>query len=111
MELLLPAEVPYFEGNPGRAPTGTMIVRHPKTTFILLHVGNWPENLDYVEQSLKRFPNTVVEFGAREAELGRQPRRAREMFLKYPDRVLFRDRHGADGAALPQLFPLARDGE
>ena len=79
-----------------------MIARHPKTTFILLHVGNWPENLDYVEQTLKRFPNTVVEFGAREAELGRQPRRAREIFLKYPDRVLF-------GTDMEPTAPLYRN--
>ena len=66
-----------------------MIVKHRDTTFILLHVGNWPENLDFVEKTLDRFPNTVVETGAREAELGRQPRRARKMFLKYPNRILF----------------------
>jgi predicted TIM-barrel fold metal-dependent hydrolase len=31
----------------------------------------------------------VVEFGARQAELGRQPPRAREFFLRYSDRILF----------------------
>jgi predicted TIM-barrel fold metal-dependent hydrolase len=30
-----------------------------------------------------------VEFGAREAELGRQPRRARRFFLEYQDRIMF----------------------
>jgi hypothetical protein len=30
-----------------------------------------------------------VEFGAREAELGRQPRRAREFFLEFQDRIMF----------------------
>jgi len=30
-----------------------------------------------------------VEFGAREAELGRQPRRARKFFLEFQDRILF----------------------
>jgi predicted TIM-barrel fold metal-dependent hydrolase len=30
-----------------------------------------------------------VEFGAREAELGRQPRRSRRFFLEYQDRILF----------------------
>ena len=66
-----------------------MFAKHPSTLFISLHVGNWPENLDYVEETLNRNPNVVVEFGAREAELGRQPRRARRLFLRYPDRVLF----------------------
>ena len=66
-----------------------MFARHPNTTFISLHVGNWPENLDYVSDVLNRNPNVLVEFGAREAELGRQPRRARRFFLEYQDRILF----------------------
>ena len=66
-----------------------MFARHPHTTFISLHVANWPEDLDYVSALLDRLPNVVVEFGAREAELGRQPRRAREFFLKHQDRILF----------------------
>ena len=44
---------------------------------------NWPENLNYVHGMLDKNPNVMVEFGAREAELGRQPRRAREIFMKY----------------------------
>jgi predicted TIM-barrel fold metal-dependent hydrolase len=66
-----------------------MFARHPHTTFISLHVANWPEDLDYVSALLDRLPNVVVEFGAREAELGRQPRRAREFFIKHQDRILF----------------------
>ena len=63
--------------------------RHPHTTFVALHMGNWPENLDYVGDVLDRYPNTYVEFGAREAELGREPRRASEFFQKYQDRIMF----------------------
>lgn len=63
--------------------------RHSHTTFIALHVANWPENLDLVSQWLDKYPNMYVEFGAREAELGRQPRRARRFFLDYQDRILF----------------------
>lgn len=63
--------------------------RHPHTTFIALHVANWPENLDAVSAWLEKYPNMYVEFGAREAELGRQPRRAREFFQQYQDRILF----------------------
>ncbi|HUU14604.1 MAG TPA: amidohydrolase family protein [Terriglobia bacterium] len=66
-----------------------VFARHPNTTFIALHVATWPENLDYVSDLLDRCPNVMVEFGAREAELGRQPRRARRFFLEYQDRVLF----------------------
>lgn len=66
-----------------------MFARHPGTTFIALHVATWPENLDYVSALLDRLPNVMVEFGARQAELGRQPRRARKFFLDYQDRIMF----------------------
>ena len=62
---------------------------HPHTTFIALHVANWPENLDAVSAWLDKYPNMYVEFGARQAELGRQPNRARKFFLDYQDRILF----------------------
>jgi uncharacterized protein len=73
-----------------------VIARHPKTTFVALHMANWPENLDYVSQELDRYPNMMVEFGARQAELGRQPRRAREFFLKYQDRIMFGTDNGME---------------
>jgi predicted TIM-barrel fold metal-dependent hydrolase len=66
-----------------------VFARHPETTFVALHVANHPEDLDDVAAVLDRYPNVVIEFGARQAELGRQPRRARAFFLKYPDRILF----------------------
>ena len=65
-----------------------VFAKHPRTTFVSLHMG-WPENLDWVSTMLDQHPNVMVEFGAREAELGRQPRRARDLFLKYQDRVMF----------------------
>ena len=69
-----------------------MFAKHPHTTFVALHMANWPENLDYVSHLLDTLPNVMVEFGAREAELGRQPRRAREFFIKVsgPDHVRHR---------------------
>jgi len=66
-----------------------VFARHPKTTFIALHIANHPEDLDDASAVLDAYPNVVVETGARQAELGRQPRRAREFFLKYQDRILF----------------------
>jgi uncharacterized protein len=77
-----------------------VVARHPKTTFIGLHVGGWPENLDYVSAVLRRFPNLFVELGARQAELGRQPRRARQLFHEFPDRILF----GTDFGVDPEVF-------
>ena len=46
----------------------------------------------------------TVEFGAREAELGRQPRRAREFFLKYQDRIMFGTDNGMDEAMYRNHF-------
>jgi predicted TIM-barrel fold metal-dependent hydrolase len=77
-----------------------VFARHPNTTFISLHVGNWPENLDYVSALLDRCPNVMVEFGAREAELGRQPRRARKFFLQYQDRICF----GTDATPSEEMY-------
>jgi len=76
-----------------------VFARHPRTTFVSLHMG-WPENLDWVDAMLKNHPNAMVEFGAREAELGRQPKRTRELFLKYPDRVMF----GTDNQITDTLY-------
>jgi uncharacterized protein len=73
--------------------------KHPHTTFVSLHMG-WPENLDWVSRMLDQHPNAMVEFGAREAELGRQPRRSRELFLKYQDRVMF----GTDNGVTEEMY-------
>lgn len=83
----------YDHGFPSKeevmAQRDHMFAKHPHTTFIALHVANWPENLDYVSRLLDRLPNVMTEFGAREAELGREPRRAHEFFLKYQNRIMF----------------------
>jgi len=77
-----------------------VFARHPHTTFVALHMANWPENLDYVSGVLEKYPNVLVEFGAREAELGRQPRRAHEFFLKYQDRIMF----GTDNEVTEEMY-------
>ncbi len=38
---------------------------------------------------MERYPNLVVELGGRLAELGRQPRRARQFLEQFQDRVMF----------------------
>ena len=81
-----------------------MFARHPHTTFAALHFGSWPENLDFVEQTLEKFPNVMIETGAREGELGRQPRRTREIFMKYSDRIMFGTDEGAGEAMYQNYF-------
>jgi predicted TIM-barrel fold metal-dependent hydrolase len=66
-----------------------LFAKHPRTTFVALHVGHNAENLAYVGECLDRFPNMNVEIGARIGELGRQPRASRRFFDRYQDRILF----------------------
>jgi predicted TIM-barrel fold metal-dependent hydrolase len=84
------------------AARNRVITRHPKTQFIVLHVGSFAENLANVSENLDRFPNMTVELGARIGELGRQPRTARRFFDKYQDRILFGTDATPHGDAFPQ---------
>ena len=79
-----------------------MMAKHPKTQFVVLHVGNFSENLENVSQNLDRFPNMSVDIAARIGELGRQPRTARKFFDKYQDRILFATDATPHGDAYPQ---------
>jgi predicted TIM-barrel fold metal-dependent hydrolase len=81
-----------------------MFAKHPHTHFVALHFGSWPENLEFVEQTLQKFPNVMIETGAREGELGRQPHRVRELFLKYPDRIMFGTDEGSDERMYQNYF-------
>jgi predicted TIM-barrel fold metal-dependent hydrolase len=71
------------------AARNRVMARHPKTQFIVLHVGNFAEDLQNVSDNLDRFPNMFVDIAARIGELGRQPRSARQFFDKHQDRILF----------------------
>jgi uncharacterized protein len=81
-----------------------MFAKHPQTTFVALHFGSWPENLDFVEQTLQEFPNVMIETGAREGEIGRQPRRTRQLFMKYSNRIMFGTDEGADESMYRNYF-------
>jgi predicted TIM-barrel fold metal-dependent hydrolase len=76
--------------------------KHPKTTFISLHVGHYAENLAHVGTSLDKFRNMYVEIGARIGELGRQPRTSRKFFESYQDRILFGTDAVPNGKETPQ---------
>jgi predicted TIM-barrel fold metal-dependent hydrolase len=81
--------------------------RHPKTTFVALHVGHWAENLPAVGEMLDTFPNVHIELGARIGELGRQPRASRKFFDKYQDRIMFGTDAVPNGTETPQqIFGL-----
>ena len=66
-----------------------LVAANPATTFVAAHVAGAAEDLDRVERWLGAYPNLFVDIAARVAELGRQPRRARQLIVRYADRVLF----------------------
>ena len=66
-----------------------LVVASPGTSFIGAHAGCAAEDLDRVERLLDAAPNYSIDIGGRMAELGRQPRRFRELVARHPDRVLF----------------------
>lgn len=79
-----------------------VFARHPRTTFVTLHLGNDAEDLGFVGECLDRFPNMHVDMAARIGELGRQPRTARKFFDKHQDRILFATDAVPHGDELPQ---------
>jgi len=79
-----------------------VMARHPKTSFVVLHAGNFAENLQNVAENLDRFPNMHIDIAARIGELGRQPRATRKFFDKYQDRTLFATDATPHGDEYPQ---------
>jgi len=79
-----------------------VMARHPKTSFVVLHAGNFAENLGNVADNLDRFPNMHIDIAARIGELGRQPRTSGKFFDKYQDRILFATDATPHGDEYPQ---------
>jgi predicted TIM-barrel fold metal-dependent hydrolase len=77
-----------------------MFARNPKTRYINAHFGWHGNDLGRAAKHLDSLPNVVLEVGAVLYEFGRQPRAAREFFIKYQDRILF----GKDAYA-PSEYP------
>ena len=67
-----------------------VIARHPKTTFVCVHFGNNAEELDWIDESLSRYGNMMLDLAARIPEIGRHDaEKVRQLFIKYQDRILF----------------------
>ncbi len=75
--------------------------RHPNTTFVTAHMGWHAHDLQRLARLLDEMPNVHTEVGAVLYDIGRQPRAAREFFIRYQDRILF----GKD-AFQPVEYPL-----
>ena len=66
-----------------------LFANHPKTRFIVAHMGWHANDLGRLSKLMDRLPNISVEVGAILYDLGRQPRAAHDFFVKYQDRVMF----------------------
>ncbi len=63
--------------------------KNPGTTFVNAHMGWMANDLDKAGEHLDTYPNVYFGIGAVIAEFGRQPKRARQFFEDYQDRILF----------------------
>jgi predicted TIM-barrel fold metal-dependent hydrolase len=78
-----------------------VIGRHPKTTFVCVHFANNAEELEWVDQSLSKYPNMMADLAARIPEVGRHdPEKVRALFIKHQDRIVF----GTDFQVLDRLI-------
>ncbi len=101
---LFPSRRQYMEGRPTfeelQGERDRMFAANPKTRYIGAHFAYYGHNLPGAAALLDRLPNVTLEVSAVLYEFGRQPRAAREFFIKYQDRVMF----GKD-AYEPSEFP------
>lgn len=63
--------------------------KHKNTKFINAHLGWLGNDLARLGKLFDECPNVYTEIGAVLYEIGRQPRFAREFFIKYQDRIMF----------------------
>ncbi len=72
------------------AALNRVIARHPKTTFVCVHFANNSEELEWVDESLGKYPNMMADLAARIPEIGRHdPDQVHRLFVKHQDRIVF----------------------
>lgn len=71
------------------AESARLFKAHPKTNFIAAHLRWYGNDLAALGKQFDEMPNLYTDIAAVIAELGRQPRFARQFLTKYADRVLF----------------------
>jgi len=88
-----PDEYPSWEET--MAQQHNIFRKHPGTTFINAHLGWYGNDLAGMTALMEEFPNMYTELGAVLAELGRQPRAARQFLIDNKERVMFGKDHWA----------------
>jgi uncharacterized protein len=101
---LFPNRRNYMPGQPTfeelQDERDRMFAANPSTRYIGAHFAYYGHDLPGASRLLDALPNVVLEVSAVLYEFGRQPRAARDFFIKYQDRILF----GKD-AYEPDEFP------
>lgn len=82
-----PEQFPSFEQL--MAERDAMLRRNRATTFVIAHLGWHANDLARLGRLFDEMPNLHAEVGAVLYDIGRQPRTARDFFVRYQDRVLF----------------------
>jgi len=82
-----PEEYPPFEQL--MKERDNLLRRHPKTTFVIAHMGWHANDLGRLGRMLREMPNVYTEVGAVLYDIGRQPRTAHDFFVEFQDRILF----------------------
>lgn len=91
-----PGEYPPFVAI--MAEQHNVFRKHPGTNFISAHMGWMANDLTSLGELMDELPNVYSEMGAVLAEIGRQPRFAKQWLTQYKDRILF----GKDSWALDE---------
>lgn len=71
------------------AERDSLFKANPQTTFVAAHLGWHANDLGRLGKMFDEMPNVLGEMGAVLYDIGRQPRAARDFFVKYQDRILF----------------------
>ena len=66
-----------------------LLRRHPRTTFVIAHLGWHANDLGRLGKLMAELPNVHAEVGAVLHDIGRQPRAAHDFFVRFQDRILF----------------------
>ena len=66
-----------------------LFLNNPKTNFVAAHMGWHANDLGRLGKMLAEMPNVYTEVGAVLYDIGRQPRVARDFFVRFQDRILF----------------------
>ena len=87
----------YFNGEAGQKEhyfhqVEYLLDAHPGLTYVGVHMGGHPEDLDYLQKLIDDYPHFHLDTSATKwtiRELSRQHDRAREFFISNADRILF----------------------